>query len=174
MTPAKSKLSEPANIWVCEPVDENRCERIKSQELRELYAYWATLGRGSAIPLKSEFRPSAIPRVLPLVMMVDLIDAGRGYKVRLVGSKIRALLPSDTTGKTFFDDDPLLARRRMCDALQNVVRDRQPQHTEVTASNLPGMDIYGMEGLGLPLSRDGTTIDLALVGIVFKLRDERI
>src|SRR3546814_1423897 len=57
----------------------------------EIFRYWDSLRQGSAMPRRAGFRPEAVPRHLPAILLIDvegLDEAGIGiYRYRVVGTE---------------------------------------------------------------------------------------
>lgn len=73
------------------------------QRVGELFRYWDRLRDGRAMPRRADFRPEAVPRHLPSILLVDvegLDEAGVGiYRYRVVGTESVRLRGRDPTGK---------------------------------------------------------------------------
>src|SRR3546814_12591981 len=71
---------------------------------RSLYEYWLGLPkpRGSLLPLKSALDPTAIPRLLPRIVLHDLRQPGRSL-LRLVGTGMAEQYGFVPTGRDSLD-----------------------------------------------------------------------
>src|SRR3546814_14185635 len=58
---------------------------IAEPELRDLYLYWSDKRKSRNYPARSEIAPEEIKRLLPFVLLLDVLDAGRHFRFRLVG-----------------------------------------------------------------------------------------
>lgn len=72
---------------------------IASPRLRELWRYWLALHRGADLPTRADFDPAAIPLLLPYLMLVDVVDGGRDFRYRLVGTHVARIHGADNTGR---------------------------------------------------------------------------
>lgn len=72
-----------------------------------VFRYWDGLRQGRALPRRADFRPEAVPRHLPAILLVDiegLDTAGIGiYRYRVVGTESVRLRGRDPTGKLVRD-----------------------------------------------------------------------
>src|SRR3546814_20724645 len=59
---------------------------IAEPELRDLYLYWSDKRKSRNYPARSEIAPEEIKRLLPFVLLLDVLDAGRHFRFRLVGT----------------------------------------------------------------------------------------
>lgn len=71
--------------------------------IAEFFHYWDSLRQGRAMPQRADFRPEAVVRQLPGILLIDVegIDAqGVGiYRYRVVGTEEVRLRGHDPTGK---------------------------------------------------------------------------
>lgn len=114
--------------------------------------YWLSLPRENGlVPHRRDFDPTAIPRLLPRLIMHEVIDRKRLH-LRLVGTKLVERYGMDITGRDYLDfvpDD----RKESAITAMNAAIDRP-------AGMLVGMNIkttegrvYRAESLGLPLTQ---------------------
>ena len=117
----------PNNLdsWFCERIDPTRIELVASPELRAIYAYWADLCAGRPLPLKRDVRPTDLARLLPHVFMLDVLEAGAAYHVRIQGTRTRQYM-DNLTGQTFHESNPELYVKRACLTLQRMVAECAP------------------------------------------------
>src|SRR3546814_20840003 len=59
---------------------------IVEPELREIYHYWSGKRGGRCYPTRADIRPAEIKRLLPFVLLLDVLDDGRHFRIRLVGT----------------------------------------------------------------------------------------
>lgn len=70
----------------------------------EFHAYWQRLAqRRGGIPLRSDFDPADIPRLLPFLFIVERIQATGRYFFRLSGTGIRDIMGFENTNH-FLDE----------------------------------------------------------------------
>jgi hypothetical protein len=85
-----STVTEP--VFISDPRDPY---------LRALYDYWNTVRGDRPRPKRADIDPTAIPKLLPHVMMYNVLPDGGGYDIRLVGEEVVAL-----SGVTRPDNQP--------------------------------------------------------------------
>lgn len=74
-------------------------------EQRQLYDYWVECCGARPMPQRSDIAPSAIPRLLPYVSLIDVdADLARS-RVRLAGTRLRDVYDREITGLTLSDID---------------------------------------------------------------------
>jgi hypothetical protein len=131
--------------------------------LQVIYAYWDSKRAGRAMPRRADLDPTEIsPRLLPGVMLVDVVPDPRRYVYRLVGTKEAEVRGYDPTGKSvaeaYFGENA--ADGMKCYDL--VVAERAP-----VLDTLPFLErrrgYKGAQSLFLPLSNDGVAVSMIVV-----------
>jgi len=56
-----------------------------SPEMYEIVEYWRSLFRGEILPNRSDIDPTKIPRLLPGIILVDVLHDPYQFKFRLIG-----------------------------------------------------------------------------------------
>ena len=141
---------------------------IVDQRLREAYEYWQKKAGGRALPSRSDIDPIEIPRLLPHIMLVDVMGP-RLYRYRLVGTEIATAMGVNATGRLVHEmlrDDGY--RAYVVDLYNTVVRERRGLYTEnifLTARH--GVTERNTKRIMLPLSGDGETVNMVLAAQVF-------
>ncbi len=148
--------------WICEPLDGGVCKRIENPVLRDLYAYWDEIRSGRSFPARNDVDPVAIPKLVSYLGLFEILDSGRAFNVRLLGSQIQNHVRTDVTGRTLDGLSPGIVTRRIHRTLGLLVRHRCAYHLTTPSSSLPGKDFYSAEGLMLPLSAGGDSVRFAL------------
>lgn len=73
---------------------------IASPKLRELWRHWHTLHRDGRPPTRAEFDPTAIPHLMPYLMLLDVVEGGKDFRYRVVGTHVARIHGTDNTGRT--------------------------------------------------------------------------
>ena len=136
---------------------------IAEPDLRELYRYWSGKRGMRSFPARAEIAPDEIKRLLPFVLLVDVLDGGRHFRYRLVGTDAAAGI--DPTGKLMHEavppgiyHDHIAALYRRAAAGSSALYNR----SSYGYSDAPGP--RSITRLFLPLAADGVTIDMLLIG----------
>jgi len=146
---------------------------ITDPRLCEAYDYWRHKVAGSAIPRRSDIDPTEIPKLLPDVMLVDVLPQGR-YRYRLIGTENALAQGLNATGRYLDEvlpgpeykahviaiyDECVDARRALYSECLFMAPDRRApeRHTKV---------------LFMPLAGDGETVNMVFVMQVFFYIDE--
>ena len=136
---------------------------IKDDSLRRLYLYWDRKRAGRRFPARRDIDPLDLAFVLGWVLLVDVAYDPMCFTFRVYGSELAARVDHDLTVKTA-DDHPMPpVREHIKAAWREVVTQAKPIHGSYT--EMRGSEPIELETLRLPLSTDGTTIDMLLVGI---------
>jgi hypothetical protein len=143
---------------------------IESRSLRQLYDYWQEKRAGRAFPARRDLDPLEFTFALGNVVLIDVTHDPLRFRFRLVGTRIVNYEGIDPTGR-YLDDLPLLELRQMLDgAYRHVVAAREPVRN-MRERFLDGR-MRRFEVLDLPLSSDGTTIDMIMIGFRFPQDDQ--
>lgn len=114
--------------------------------------------------------PIAIPRLLPSLILSDVGDGGRFIRYRLVGTDIVEAHGFDYTGMTIEEltsGETLAFTRRLYGL---VVTQAAPVYSE-GRFRWEGREYRWTRRLHLPLTRNGTAVDMVLSGQVFELKE---
>ncbi|MBL8691593.1 MAG: PAS domain-containing protein [Rhodospirillaceae bacterium] len=137
--------------------------RLRSPKIHQVAEAWQGMRPAPhLLPGRQHFDPSAVGRLLPQVMTLDLLRADgelRAMRYRLIGSMIRDAYGEDTTGKlaeTFPRHFRLAA-----ESGKPVWRFGPPAQTILKGR------VTAIENLILPLASDGTTVDVLVLLSVF-------
>ena len=137
--------------------------------LAELYDYWTAKRGAHFAPSRAEIDPIEIPRLLPHLMLVDIVDGGARLRYRLAGTEIESRFGCSMVGR-YVDE---LMRGRYNAYIHELYRELL-----ATRRALYSESAYGPDGnsplytrrLMLPLSSDGERIDMVLAGQIFSYR----
>ncbi len=137
----------------------------------ELLGYW-TRRRGSHdMPTRAEIDPIDIPRLLPHLMLTDVIDASR-FRYRLVGTAIEDVAGVGMTGRYLEEViGHIPYRDYLIDLYAAVAIKRCPVFSESDFISNDNEPVRATQRLMLPLSTDGREVDVVLSGQVFIDRD---
>ncbi len=146
---------------------------ITDARLRQAHDYWRGKAAGRAMPRRADIDPIEIPKLLPDVMLVDVLPQRR-YRYRLIGTENAQAHGINATGRYLDEvlpgpeykdhvialyDECVSARRALySECLFMSPRLRAPErHTKV---------------LFMPLSEDGETVNMVFVIQVFFYIDQ--
>ena len=139
----------------------------KAPTLVRLFDYWHAKRAGRLMPSRADIDPAELRGLVLNVMLYDVVEPGRLYRIRLVGQAIVDFVGANNTGKMAGDGMAPEAARRMIDTLDSVVANRAPRFRQGSAYWHRDKAHRPFEACFLPLSSDGDTVDKILAGNAF-------
>ncbi len=134
---------------------------IEDDGLRRLYLYWDEKRAGRRFPARRDIDATQLSYILGWINLIDVLHNPLRFRFRLHGSMIVETVGCDMTGK-FLDEYPVSDYRPFLEMVwgETVTR-ASPTHAfyDRIIDGRPRR----FESLRLPLSSDGTTIDMLLV-----------
>jgi hypothetical protein len=126
--------------------------------------YWERIRGAHAMPRRSDLDPVDIPKLLPFVMLVDVLDGPRDFRFRLIGTGIEAIISDDYAGRRFSAIPHMTSRNKVWADYETVVNRRQ---SLTGAVDYVGADRYvrGIRHCLMPLSTDRKTVDMIFVAV---------
>jgi len=141
---------------------------ISDARLQQAYDYWRRKSADQAMPRRADIDPTEIPRLLPYVLLVDVLESGR-YRYRLIGTENANAHGFDATGR--YLDEVLPGPEYKAHVLglyDTCVRERRPVYSE-SLFFPPGYTVAERHTkvLFMPLTREGMTVSDVFVLQVF-------
>jgi hypothetical protein len=127
----------------------------------ELFAYWAGLRRGGALPGRRDLDPAAIKRLLPTVSLTQVIHEPLDYRLRLAGTGLYGVYGGEVTGRKLTDVYSSAAADYWRAELDEVVRTRRPRAGQHSMA-WRGAAHMTLLWLRLPLATNGRDVDVIL------------
>jgi hypothetical protein len=131
----------------------------------EVFAYWASLRRGSMLPGRAQLNPDSIKRHLPTISLIDVftdrISGRRAYRQRLAGTGLYTVYGREITGQPLDEVYSAPAAQYWRDELDKVSQIGRPG---VGFHSLAwrGQSHMSMLWLRLPLATNGVDVDMIL------------
>lgn len=140
-----------------------------SLELRELCAYWERKRGARFAPSRPDIQPEEIRRLLPYLLLLDLIGEPTRFRYRLVGTGVTALYGREVTG-AFVDEVDHSDLQWMLEA--DCITVATEQRPVFRLWDRIGKDDRSIshERLLLPLSKDGRSVDMLMGGEISRVR----
>ena len=144
--------------------------KIDDADLSRLFAYWDERrragGDGRAAPTRDDIDPLSMDWMLGRLMLIDTADSIGDFRVRLFGTTIATEFGEDRTGLRFRDIANVENLDEVFERYLSVYQNGVPNYeTGRTVSNL--RRYRGYSRLLLPLSNDGVSVAMILVGVSF-------
>lgn len=127
----------------------------------ELFAYWASLRRGSSLPARAHLDPGAIKRHLPHVSLTEVRREPGRYRLRLAGTGLYGVYGREITGKALEDVYAPEAAAYWRQQLDQVVEKGRPG-VGCHSLSWRGQSHLSLLWIRLPLASDGKQVDMIL------------
>jgi len=134
--------------------------------LREILAYWDKRRGTRAMPARSDIEVTEVPALLPYIFVIDVLENPRDFRFRLAGTHFREAVGEEVTGKHIAAVFPPEFGAEVHQIWSRVADDRIPVRGTGDLW-VPGREFVKWEGLAMPLSTDGHTVNMLLGGVVF-------
>jgi hypothetical protein len=127
--------------------------------------YWLRIRGGRAMPARRDIEPADVPALLPHLQLVDIV-AGR-FRYRLVGTALVEAFGRDYTGQ--YPDEMFESARGpyICNVFTTVREARRPIYLRSHYVTTRNVELVA-ERLYMPLSQDGTEVDMILGALAFE------
>ena len=133
----------------------------------EIFDYWNGKRGPRRMPSRADIDPIELRRLVHHVVLYDVVEPGRLYRVRLVGSAIVDFYGVNATGAWAGSHMPPASAAQMIEILTSVVAGRAPRLRAGLAHWHADKSYRSYEACFLPLSSDGEHVDKILAGIGF-------
>ena len=132
--------------------------------------YWQAKRGSRTMPGRNDISPAQLKLQLPQILLVDVVDDGRDFRYRLVGSRLRDFFHSEPSGQLMsetlasFGADTLNAT---LDAYGTAFKRRAPVRL-TGAGSWFGQSTKLFDAYLAPLSDDGESVNMILGSFVFE------
>jgi hypothetical protein len=140
---------------------------LSAPRLRQALAYWRSKLAGRAMPVRRDIDPVDIPKLLPYVMLVDVLPVPLDFRYRLIGTEVRGILRHDYTGKRFSEMPGKGRGSTVWANCEQVVLTKAPFSLSPPYVG-PEQHLRRCENLLLPLSENGLDVTMVLQVISFE------
>ncbi len=131
-------------------------------QIQEIFDYYENIRGGRPCPSRADFEPSDIPNLLEYVSLIDVCDTTPRFIYRLVGTGVVRLLGKELTGHPVGTGVKTTEIGSVLDRYANVADTMTPfYHLDLLQEE--NNDYTEVERVMLPLSDDGTTVNMILV-----------
>jgi hypothetical protein len=139
-------------------------EEIAAPLLQKLYEWWRARHVGDKLPSRRQIDPFDLKFLLGNLMIIDVTHDPLRFHFRLIGTNLASRMERDWTGRPLDTYPGVEFRQHLQKTYEAVVGGGRPVAN--SRRLLVDRRYYRYDGLILPLSTDGKTIDALLVGIV--------
>jgi hypothetical protein len=125
-------------------------------------AYWQSKRGARTMPSRQDLDPVEMVSFLPNVVLIDVLDGGRDFRYRLIGTNVDDLLQESCTGRSLSEfPERDAAIRESCG---RAFATGQPVSRSL-AYRGPGEHHVEIQQITLPLSADGRSVNTLMVVI---------
>ena len=143
--------------------------QLGDPDLIRFYDIWAALRSDRTMPSRKDLDPLQIgPEFLPNLMLIDVFREPRRYRYRLIGTHVVTASGEDRTGRMFENIGFFKVHPVVVEQYNRVVDTGQPLHSLEPFTNFVSGSTYEVDRLLLPLSSDGSAVDMLIVLFHFK------
>ena len=129
-------------------------------EQRQLFDYWRSKCGTRQMPSRHDVRPADIPRLLPYVTLIDVLEEGRRMRVRLAGTQLREFFGREITG-AYLDDLDLGGRPTYWAAANERLTQGLPAQG-ILPVHRPRGEFVTRFWVRLPLSNDARRVNMII------------
>lgn len=124
-------------------------------------AYWQSLRRGRRIPARADLDPIDIPKLLPGLILVDVLSEPLDFRYRLVGTEIDEISHRNFRGVRFSEIQHMRRGNNIWAQFARVAESASPLWSDVPYI---GGDpfVRRIRHCLLPMGADGETVDMVL------------
>lgn len=140
---------------------------LSAPRLKEALSYWSHKCAGRAMPSWRDFDPVEVPKLLPYVMLFDVLEGPLDFRYRLIGTEARSLLAEDYTGRRFSAVPGKGKGSVVWDNCEQVVLAKAP-FSRAPPYIGPELFLRNCENLLMPFSADGDRVNTILQVISFE------
>jgi hypothetical protein len=134
-------------------------------ELRAIYAWWDQLRGAAPFPRRADLSPQALKPFLSHIQLLEVIDGGRDFRVRIYGTHWVDLTGWDFTNCTLSQVINPAIRDKWMSIYIRVVTEKAARCLTTNLNNV-GRDFLYVEELLLPFARSGEAVEFLLAAIV--------
>lgn len=139
---------------------------IADTALRRLYDYWRSARADGALPARSDIDPLDMAYVLGHVFLVDIEGDPPAFRYRLFGAELAEQAHYELTGKTVDEIPAQDMREVLKKAYARVFEIKEA--ILIHNGRLLDFQPRPYEALLLPMSTDGTAVDMILGALVYR------
>jgi hypothetical protein len=139
---------------------------LREPVLKRIHDYWRSQCGSRALPARQDIDAAEIPTLLPYLFVVDVMEKPRDFRFRVAGTHMRDALGDELTGRHITDAFPPEFGAEVKAIWSQVVDEREPVRGWGDLW-VPGREFVKWEGLAMPLSADGESVNILLGGVIF-------
>lgn len=131
---------------------------------RTLYELWLAKSDPDRLPGRTDFDPLEMPGLLPHLILVDIERSPWRFQARLFGTAIVDAIGFDPTNRYL---DEVEGTAPIHERAVAMALSAKPYFLDNEPLNWSAHDYKNYSTLGLPLARDGKTVDMLIYSMLF-------
>ncbi|MDP6874872.1 MAG: PAS domain-containing protein [Alphaproteobacteria bacterium] len=157
-----------ANVQTLKPMTGSgvlSSEDLRSDRQRAVYDWFIAFAERGTLPSRADFDPLDFAKTISHLVLVDVEDAPRRYRVRLVGTAVVDATGRDATGNYY---DATEGTEAAAARAADLVESRQARFESDLPMDWSAKDFKTYSVLSLPLSSDGANVDIIMYCLDFE------
>jgi hypothetical protein len=138
--------------------------RAKPGVIDQALAYWNRIRTGRPMPRRADLHPGDIPKLLPYVILMDVLREPLDFRYRLIGTEIDRICHRNYKGIRMSEVSDKRSPNPIWQHHQETVEARAPVRRALSYVG-PDGDVTRVEHCLMPFSDDGSTVDHILVAV---------
>jgi len=143
-------------------------------ELVVIHSYWQSKRRARRMPPRADIVPSELTLHLPQILLVDVLDGGKNFRYRLLGTRLTPYFPQMATGRTFTEPLAPFGAETVAGTIavyRSIVNERQAALVKGPGKYYH-QDAKTFEAVLMPLSDDDLNVTMVFGAFEFELKKE--
>ncbi len=146
--------------------EEATAHGITHPDLLALFTLWNKQRGENEMPPPGSLAPREMKSFLPHIHLYDVVEDGKDFRARVVGTRLTATFGFNATGKLVSEHPDAARRERFQRALSAVIETRKPLHLRTDKTEVDRGMRHELQALWLPLGRDGTVTQIIGLSIL--------
>ena len=135
---------------------------LKSPITQAALDYWTTLRGGRAMPARGDLELDQMVRILPNLILIDILREPLDFRYRLIGTRIEEFMAEPYTGHCLSEIPHQAPPNQIWNNCEKAVASGAPVYDDAPYVG-PKKDFVTPEALLLPLSPDGEAVNMLMV-----------
>lgn len=131
---------------------------------REALSYWEHIRGGKDVPSRADLDPADIPKLLPHLVLLDVLHDPRDFRYRLVGTTVEEFMDNYYTGIRMSELPHQRPPSQIWKSCCGVVGSRKPLFSAVPYVG-PKKEFVRAEDVILPLAPSNEAVNMLLVAV---------
>ncbi len=135
--------------------------------LRNFLKYWEDKRAAGRLPGKDDMDPLELRTLLNRIMLFEVLDDGKDFKIRICGQEVREILTVPVKGELLSDLEKRGIVVADMDAFQFIISSREPLCEVNRSMAAVGRPHVNFQSVVVPLTTDGASVDFLMGAYVY-------